>query len=247
MEGERRPPDEGGPVNGPSARLRVGIADDQAMIRDGFRLQVQHSADLDLVGVASNGEQAVSLAREHRPDVLLMDVRMPVLDGIEATRRITADPDLGSVRVIVLTTFDLDEYVYGALRAGASGFLLKDTTPEDLHRAIHQVADGGALLAPEVTRRLVAEFVARPPTPAPDPARLATLTAREVDVLRLVACGLTNAEIADLLVLSPLTAKTHVSRVLTKLGARDRAQLVVAAYESGLVVPGDAGPGSGVG
>jgi DNA-binding NarL/FixJ family response regulator len=234
-------------VNGPPARLRVGIADDQAMIRDGFRLQVQHSGDLDLVGVASNGEQALALAREHRPDVLLMDVRMPGLDGIEATRLISGDPDLVSVRIIVLTTFDLDEYVYGALRAGASGFLLKDTTPEDLHRAIHQVADGGALIAPAVTRRLVAEFVARPPTPALDPAGLDELTARELDVLRLVARGLSNAEIADLLVLSPLTAKTHVSRVLTKLGARDRAQLVVAAYESGLVLPGDAKPGSGAG
>ena len=234
-------------MNGPPARLRVGIADDQAMIRDGFRLQVQHSGDLDLVGVASNGEQAVALAREHRPDVLLMDVRMPGLDGIDATRLITEDPDLESVRIIVLTTFDLDEYVYGALRAGASGFLLKDTTPEDLHRAIHQVADGGALIAPAVTRRLVAEFVARPPKRAPDPDGLDELTAREVDVLRLVARGLSNAEIADLLVLSPLTAKTHVSRVLTKLGARDRAQLVVAAYESGLVLPGDAKPGSGAG
>jgi len=242
MAGQRRPANEAEPVTWPSTRVRVGIADDQAMIRDGFRLQVQHSGDLDLVGVASNGEQAVSLAREQRPDVLLMDVRMPVLDGIEATRRITADPDLGSVRVIVLTTFDLDEYVYGALRAGASGFLLKDTTPEDLHRAIHQVADGGALIAPEVTRRLVAEFVARPHTAAPEPAVLDRLTAREIDVLRLVARGLSNAEIADLLVLSPLTAKTHVSRVLTKLGARDRAQLVVAAYESGLVVPGDTEP-----
>ena len=234
-------------MNGPPARLRVGIADDQAMIRDGFRLQVQHSGDLDLVGVASNGEQAVALAREHRPDVLLMDVRMPGLDGIDATRLITEDPDLESVRIIVLTTFDLDEYVYGALRAGASGFLLKDTTPEDLHRAIHQVADGGALIAPAVTRRLVAEFVARPPKRAPDPDGLDELTAREVDVLRLVARGLSNAEIADLLVLSPLTAKTHVSRVLTKLGARDRAQLVVAAYESGLILPGDAKPGSGAG
>ena len=234
-------------MNGPPARLRVGIADDQAMIRDGFRLQVQHSGDLDLVGVASNGEQAVALAREHRPDVLLMDVRMPGLDGIDATRLITGDPDLESVRIIVLTTFDLDEYVYGALRAGASGFLLKDTTPEDLHRAIHQVADGGALIAPAVTRRLVAEFVARPPKRAPDPDGLDELTAREVDVLRLVARGLSNAEIADLLVLSPLTAKTHVSRVLTKLGARDRAQLVVAAYESGLILPGDAKPGSGAG
>ena len=222
----------------PGDVVRVGIADDQAMIRNGFRLQVQHTPDLELVGEASNGEQAVALARAHRPDVLLMDVRMPVLDGIEATRQISADPGLDGVRVIVLTTFDLDDYVYGALRAGASGFLLKDTSPEDLHRAIQQVADGGALIAPEVTRRLVAEFCSRPGAGAPSSTLTEHLTAREVEVLRLVARGLSNAEVADLLVLSPLTAKTHVSRILAKLGARDRAQLVVTAYEAGLVVPG---------
>ncbi|MGZ4467315.1 MAG: response regulator [Nocardioidaceae bacterium] len=218
--------------------LRVGIADDQAMIRDGFRLQVQHASDLELVGEASNGEQAVALARAHRPDVLLMDVRMPVLDGISATAQVTGDPDLSGVRVIVLTTFDLDEYVYGALRAGASGFLLKDTTPEDLHRAIQVVADGGALIAPDVTRRLVAEFCARPATGAPAPRLTEHLTDREIEVLRLVARGMSNAEIAGELVLSPLTAKTHVSRILMKLNLRDRAQLVVTAYEAGLVVPG---------
>jgi DNA-binding NarL/FixJ family response regulator len=218
--------------------IKVGIADDQAMIRGGFRLQVQYAEDLELVGEASNGEQAVALARAHRPDVLLMDVRMPVLDGIEATRRITADPALSRVRVLVLTTFDLDEYVYDALRAGASGFLLKDTSPEDLHRAVQLVADGGALIAPTVTRRLIAEFSARPGARGPYGSLAQQLTGRETEVLRLVAQGLSNAELAGELVVSPLTAKTHVSRILTKLGLRDRAQLVVAAYESGLVVPG---------
>jgi DNA-binding NarL/FixJ family response regulator len=218
--------------------IRVGIADDQAMIRDGFRLQVQYAEDLELVGEASTGEQAVTLARTQRPDVLLMDVRMPRLDGIEATRQITADPALGGVRVIVLTTFDLDEYVYDALRAGASGFLLKDTSPEDLHRAVQLVAEGGALIAPTVTRRLIAEFSARPTTGRPRGGLAQHLTSREIEVLTLVARGLSNAELASELVVSPLTAKTHVSRILTKLGLRDRAQLVVAAYENGLVVPG---------
>ena len=218
--------------------IRVGIADDQPMIRNGFRLQVQHAPDLELVGEASTGEQAVALARTQRPDVLLMDIRMPDRDGIAATAEITSDPALAPVRVIVLTTFDLDEYVYGALRAGASGFLLKDTTPEDLHSAIRQVADGGALIAPSITRRLVAEFCARPSRAVPE-ASVAELTEREVDVLRLVGRGLSNAEIADTLVLSPLTVKTHVSRILTKLSLRDRAQLVVLAYESGLIVAGE--------
>ena len=218
--------------------IKVGIADDQAMIRNGFRLQVQYAPDLEFVGDAADGQQAIDLARTHRLDVLLMDVRMPVIDGIEATRRIVADPDTQNVRVIVLTTFDLDEYVYGALRAGASGFLLKDTTPEDLTRAIQLVAAGGALLAPTVTRRLVAEFASRPSTGNPSRAITERLTAREIEVLRLVAKGMSNAELAQELVLSPLTAKTHVSRILTKLGLRDRAQLVVAAYEGGLVVRG---------
>jgi DNA-binding NarL/FixJ family response regulator len=219
--------------------IRVGIADDQAMIRNGFRLQVQYTDDLELVGEASNGEQAVSLARSHLPDVLLMDVRMPVVDGIEATRRISADPALAGVRVLVLTTFDLDEHVYDALRAGASGFLLKDTSPEDLHRAVQVVAEGGSLISPQVTRRLVAQFCSQPPRMQGAAALAGRLTEREVEVLRLVARGLSNAELARELMLSPLTAKTHVSRILAKLGVRDRAQLVVAAYESGLVAPGD--------
>jgi DNA-binding NarL/FixJ family response regulator len=218
--------------------IRVGIADDQAIIRDGLRVQVSLGDDLEFVGEASNGEQAVALARQQRPDVLLMDVRMPVLDGIEATRRIVADTATEAVRVVVLTTFDLDDYVYGALRAGASGFLLKDTTPEELLAAIRVVADGGALITPQVTRRLIAEFAARPGSGRPNRRIASLLTEREAEVLGLVGRGLSNAEIADRLVLSPLTAKTHVSRILTKLGLRDRAQLVVAAYESGLIVPG---------
>ena len=217
--------------------IRVGIADDQPMIRNGFRLQVQYADDLELVGEASTGEQAVALARTHHPDVLLMDIRMPVLDGLAATERITGDPALAGVRIVVLTTFDLDDYVYEALRAGASGFLLKDAPPEEVHRAIREVADGGALIAPTVTRRLIAEFASRPRAAAGlDIA--GQLTEREVDVLRYVARGLTNSEIAERLTLSPLTVKTHVSRMLTKLQLRDRAQLVVLAYESGLVVAG---------
>jgi DNA-binding NarL/FixJ family response regulator len=202
---------------------------------------VQLAPDLEFVGAAADGEQAVALARSAYPDVLLMDVRMPLVDGIEATRTIAADPTLADVRVVVLTTFDLDEYVYGALRAGASGFLLKDTSPEDLHRAIQQVADGGALLAPHVTRRLIAEFAARPSrrtkvaTPAAQP------TSRELEVIRLVARGRSNAEIAAEMVLSLLTVKTHISRILTKLGLRDRTQLVVFAYEAGFVIAGDPG------
>jgi DNA-binding NarL/FixJ family response regulator len=222
--------------------IRVGIADDQAMIRNGFRLQVQYADDLELVGEASNGEQAVSLAKSQRPDVLLMDVRMPVMNGIEATRRIAADPDLAVVRVLVLTTFDVDEHVYDALRAGASGFLLKDTSPEDLHRAVQLVAEGGSLISPQVTRRLVAQFCSQSPAARGIEVLSGHLTEREVEVLTLVARGLSNAELARELTLSPLTTKTHVSRILTKLGLRDRAQLVVAAYESGLVTPGHRAP-----
>jgi DNA-binding NarL/FixJ family response regulator len=222
--------------------IRVAIADDQAMIRNGFRLQVQYTDDLELVGEASNGEQAVFLARSQAPDVLLMDVRMPVMDGIEATRRISADPALSGVRVLVLTTFDLDEHVYDALRAGASGFLLKDTSPEDLHRAVQLVAEGGALISPQVTRRLVAQFCSQPSAVHKTETLVGHLTEREIEVLKLVARGLSNAELASQLTLSPLTTKTHVSRILTKLGLRDRAQLVVAAYESGLVTPGDQSP-----
>jgi DNA-binding NarL/FixJ family response regulator len=217
--------------------VRVGIADDQAMIRDGFRMQVGFVPEFEFVGEAATGEEAVALAIEARPDVLLMDVRMPDMDGIEATRRIASDPSCG-VRVLVLTTFDLDDYVYGALRAGASGFLLKDSSPEDVQHAIRVVAEGGALLSPQVMRRLVAEFAARPVQGKRSAELAERLTGRETDVLRLVARGMSNAEIAGALSLSPLTVKTHVSRILLKLGLRDRAQLVVIAYEAGLVVPG---------
>jgi DNA-binding NarL/FixJ family response regulator len=218
--------------------IRVGIADDQALVRDGFRVQLQLVPDMELAGEASNGEQAVALARQQQPDVLLMDVRMPVLDGIEATRRVTSDPRTAGTRVLMLTTFDLDEYVYAALRAGASGFVLKDAMPEELVAAIRVVAAGEALLAPRITRRLIAEFARRPMTGTPTRGFLDRLTERERDVLGLVAQGLSNAEVAGRLVISPATAKTHVSRILTKLGLRDRAQLVVVAYESGLVAPG---------
>jgi DNA-binding NarL/FixJ family response regulator len=221
--------------------IRVGIADDQPMIRDGFRLQVQFAADLEFVGAAADGEQAVALARSQRPDVLLMDVRMPFMDGIEATRRIVADPALSEVRVLVLTTFDLDEYVYGALRAGASGFLLKDAVPADIIMAIEVVAAGDALLAPAVTRRLITEFAKRPRLARP--ARLAELTDREHEVFGLVARGLANSEIAAALHLAEQTVKSHVSSVLAKLGLRDRVQAVVLAYESGLITPG--APNSG--
>ncbi|MGZ4633270.1 MAG: response regulator [Actinomycetes bacterium] len=221
--------------------IRVGIADDQAIIRDGFRMQVEHAADLAFAGEASTGAQAVALARQQHPDVLLMDVRMPVMDGIEATRAIATDPATADVRVLVLTTFDLDDYVYGALRAGASGFVLKDIRPEDLRQAIRVVADGGALISPHVTRRLVAEFARRPGAGRPRAGAVDALTERETEVLTLVARGLSHGEIAEQLVLSPLTVKTHVSRILTKLGLRDRAQLVVLAYEAGLVVPGREG------
>jgi DNA-binding NarL/FixJ family response regulator len=220
--------------------IRVLVADDQTLVRAGFRVLVDSAPDLEVVGEAGNGAEAVELARSARPDVVLMDIRMPVLDGLEATRRIVADELLAGVRVLVLTTFDLDEYVYEALRAGASGFLLKDTPPADLLAAIRVVAAGDALLAPGVTRRLIAEFARRPEPSSVTPAALAALTDREREVLALVARGLTNAEIAERLVVSMATAKTHVSRVLAKLQARDRAQLVMLAYETGLVTPGSA-------
>jgi DNA-binding NarL/FixJ family response regulator len=219
--------------------VRVAIADDQWLVRDGFRVQLGLAGDMAFAGEASTGEQAVALARREHPDVILMDVRMPVLDGIEATRRITADPQTSGVRVLVLTTFDVDEYVFAALRAGASGFLLKDATPEELLAAIRVVAVGGALLAPAATRHLVDAFVSRPSLGRPDAQLVEALTGREREVLGLVAQGLSNAEIAGRLVVSPATAKTHVSRILAKLGLRDRAQLVIAAYESGLIAPGD--------
>jgi DNA-binding NarL/FixJ family response regulator len=218
--------------------VRVAIADDQWLVRDGFRVQLGLAGDMAFAGEASTGEQAVALARREHPDVMLMDVRMPVLDGIEATRRITADPQTSGVRVLVLTTFDVDEYVFAALRAGASGFLLKDATPEELLAAIRVVAAGEALLAPAATRHLVDAFVSRPSLGRPDARLVGELTGREREVLGLVAQGLSNAEIACRLVVSTATAKTHVSRILAKLGLRDRAQLVIAAYESGLIAPG---------
>jgi DNA-binding NarL/FixJ family response regulator len=218
--------------------IRVGLCDDQALVRDGLRVQLGLAEGIDVVGTAANGEQAVQLARRELPDVLLMDIRMPVLDGIEATRQIVRDPDAPGVRVLILTTFDLDEHVYGALAAGASGFLLKDATPEEIVHAVRVVAAGDALLAPSVTGRLVREFASRPTAGKPYGDRLGSLTEREVEVLRLVAAGLSNAELAARLVLSAATVKTHVSRILTKLGLRDRTQLVVAAYEAGLVIPG---------
>jgi DNA-binding NarL/FixJ family response regulator len=218
--------------------IKVVVADDQPLVRDGFRAQIGLVPDMELVGLARNGVEAVELARAARPDVVLMDVRMPVMDGIEATRRISADGMTREVRVLMLTTFDLDEHVYAALQAGASGFLLKDCLPEDLFAAIRLVAAGEALLAPSVTRRLINEFARRPGTGPTNPGALAGLTDRERDVLTLVAQGMSNQEVAGRLVVSPATVKTHVSRILAKLGARDRAQLVMIAYETGLVVPG---------
>jgi DNA-binding NarL/FixJ family response regulator len=214
---------------------RVLVADDQALVRGSFRVLVETAPGLTAVGEAEDGVAAVELARRARPDVVLMDVRMPRMDGIEATRRICGDPATAGVRVLILTTFDLDDYVYAALRAGASGFLLKDTPPADLLSAIHVVAEGEALLAPTVTRRLIAEFAKRP-EPA-TPKGLAGITDREQDVLLLIARGLSNAEIAAHLHLGLATVKTHIGRLLSKLAARDRAQLVIAAYESGLVSP----------
>ena len=218
--------------------IRVGICDDQALVRDGLRVQLGYSEDIEVVGDAADGEQAVALALRERPDVLLMDIRMPRMDGVEATRRIVANPEAAVVRVLILTTFDLDEHVYAALAAGASGFLLKDATPEDILRAVAVVASGEALLAPTVTSRLVREFASRPTVRRPRDRMLSGLTERETEVLVLVAQGLSNAELAERLVVTHATAKTHVSRILTTLGLRDRAQLVVAAYEAGLVVPG---------
>ena len=218
--------------------IRVLVADDQAAVRGGFSALIDAQENMEVAGGATNGREAVDLARRVFPHVVLMDIRMPVVDGLEATRLICADPSLARTRVLVLTTFDLDEYVYGALRAGASGFLLKETRPRDLLQAIEVVAAGDALIAPGITRRLIAEFAARR-DPAEPPAALAELTDREREILRLVARGLSNAEIAGRLVISPLTAKTHVSNVLRKLDCRDRAALVALAYETGLVAPGE--------
>jgi DNA-binding NarL/FixJ family response regulator len=219
--------------------IRVLIADDQPLLRSGLRVLLGSAPDMDVIGEAATGSEAVAIAREMDPDVVLMDVQMPEMDGIEATREILADSSgEDRTRVIMLTTFDLDEYVYEALRAGASGFLLKDADPEDIIGAVRVVAGGDALLAPSVTRRLIAEFARRPAAARVQPALIEGLTEREREVLVLVAQGLSNAEIADRLVISPATAKTHVSRIMLKLGARDRAQLVAIAYERGLVTLG---------
>jgi DNA-binding NarL/FixJ family response regulator len=217
--------------------IRVLIADDQALVRAGFRALLGARADIEVTGEAADGAEAVAQARSLRPDVVLMDIRMPGLDGLSATRQITADSGLAGVRILILTTFELDEYLFDALRYGASGFLVKDTEPADLVTAVRVVAAGDALISPGMTRRLVAEFAARAKEPART-ADLAVLTDREREVMALVAGGLSNDEIAGRLYLSPATVRTHVSRAMTKLGARDRTQLVVLAYESGLVRPG---------
>jgi DNA-binding NarL/FixJ family response regulator len=219
--------------------IKVAVADDQALVRSGFAVLLRSAPDIEVVGEAANGTEAVEVARRERPDVFLMDIRMPEMDGLEATRLITAD-ESAATRVLILTTFDLDEYVYEALRSGASGFLLKDTLPDDLLAAVRIVADGDALLAPKVTRRLIEQFAQRPDTTPVAQPGLDTLTDREREVLVAVSRGMSNAEIGEALFMSHATAKTHVSRLLTKLYARDRAQLVMLAYESGLAVPGSA-------
>ena len=217
--------------------IRILVADDQMLVRAGFRALLGAEDGIAVVGEAADGAQAVSLARSQRPDVVLMDIRMPGLDGLEASRRILSDPALADVRVVILTTFETDEYIFEAIRLGASGFLVKDTEPADLIKAIRVVAAGESLLSPGVTRRLIEEFARRAKEPLALPG-ISELTEREREVMGLVALGLSNDEIAQRLVVSPATAKTHVSRVMIKLGARDRAQLVVFAYESGLARPG---------
>lgn len=217
--------------------IRVALADDQALVRGGFRALLDAEDDVEVVGEAADGDDAVALVRSHKPDLVLMDIRMPGLDGLEATRRIVADEHLSATRVIVLTTFETDEYIFEALRCGASGFLLKDIEPADLLQAVRVVAGGEALLSPSVTRRLIAEFLSQPERRSPNAATLDVLTDRERQVMALVAVGRSNTDIAGQLYLSPATVKTHVNRAMTKLGARDRAQLVIAAYQSGLVSP----------
>jgi DNA-binding NarL/FixJ family response regulator len=218
--------------------VRVLIVDDQALVRTGFRMILEAEEDIEVVGEAGDGIEAITEARRLEPDVVLMDVRMPELDGIEATRRLLANGGAGDTKVVMLTTFDMDEYVFDALRAGASGFLLKDVPPERLIDGIRAVANGDALLAPSITRRLIEEFVRSGPMTSSRPAALDELTARELEVLQLIARGLSNAEIANELFVSETTVKTHVAHVLMKLGLRDRVQAVVLAYEAGLVQPG---------
>ena len=219
--------------------IRVVLVDDQALVRGGFKALLGSDPEIEVVGEASNGAEAVAVAIAQQPDVILMDVRMPEMDGLEATRNILSNVATASIRVLVLTTFDLDEYVYEGLRAGASGFVLKDIDPPELIQAVHVIARGEALLAPSITRRLIAEFASRRrPTTAEVSQRLSELTDREREVLTLIGRGLNNEEIAQELVISPATSKTHVSRIMSKLEARDRAQLVVVAYETGLVTVG---------
>ena len=218
--------------------LRVILADDQVMIRSGLRALLAAEHDIEVVAEAGDGTQAVAEARAHKPDVIVMDIRMPILDGVGATRAIAADPDLSATRVLILTTFDDDALVFDAIRAGAAGYLLKDADPGDLLRGIRAVAAGDSLLAPQAARRLIAAFVTTPTSTGPPPAALAVLTEREREIVALVGRGLSNDEIADWLTISTATARTHVSRAMTKLAARDRAQLVVFAYETGLVRPG---------
>jgi DNA-binding NarL/FixJ family response regulator len=218
--------------------IRVLLVDDQPLIRSGFRALLDVEDDIEVVAEAADGRQGLALAREHLPDIALVDIQMPVMDGIETTRRIAADPALAAVHVVILTNYGLDEYVFDALRAGAAGFLVKDIQPEDFLHAVRVAARGDALLAPAITRKLIDRYVTMP-LQAATGAGLAELTNREREAVALVARGLSNDEIADHMVISPLTAKTHVNRAMTKLHARDRAQLVVLAYESGLVTPGD--------
>jgi DNA-binding NarL/FixJ family response regulator len=217
--------------------IRVLLADDQPLVRAGLRALLEGEIDMEVVGEAGDGQEAVELARDTQPDVLIADISMPGVTGVEATRMIVADDQLSELKVIILTTYETEENIFDALRAGASGFLLKDFDPVDLLRAIRIVASGDALLSPSVTRRLIADFASRPETARTTPRELQWLTAREREVMSLVAAGLSNEEIADRLVISPATAKTHVSRTMRKLGAHDRAQLVVLAYETGLVSP----------
>ena len=218
--------------------IRVAVADDQALVRSGFAVLLRSEPDIEVIGEAANGAEAVAIARREKPDVMLMDIRMPEMDGLEATRRITSDDTTQSTRVLILTTFDLDEYVFDALRAGASGFLLKDTQPVDLLTAVRVIAGGEALLAPKITRRLIEEFARTPTPPVMASVPVASLTERELEVLVAIAKGLSNAEIAEQLFMSHATAKTHVSHLLTKLNARDRAQLVMLAYEAGIATRG---------
>ena len=219
--------------------IRVAVVDDESLLRHGFAVLVAAAADMEVVGEADDGRAALDLIERERPDVVLMDIRMPEMDGVEATRRITSDDRLAGTRVLILTMFDLDEYVFDAVRAGASGFLLKDTPPDELLAAVRVIASGESLLAPSVTRRLMEDFIGRPsPSSAEAPTTLDTLTPRENEVLVAVARGLSNAEIAATLFMSQATVKTHVSRLLAKLHARDRTQLVMVAYEAGVVTPG---------